>query len=364
MVPLGSSGSSPARSGDSEAPGSWASTGRPEISSGPPLARHIPECSYREFLGHRRPRGKCLVPESGISASRSARVLHADERAGQDGATLARRLNSFDMRGRIDYVRWLRRARSGNRPSVASRDGDDRRNGPPARDGRPADPPAVAASECYSDMFALISRLVTRRPGVVVLTCFALAVALRFAAPAWDQVTKDDNVRFFPPDFPSVIGQIPAGARIPPGCGELAGRAGLRAQGRAADAAGQGLCRRHGRPVLPVRAGRTPSWASRSWTPIASPVIGPRLHRGRRGRSSAGGADDRLAERDLPGQDDADRRRPDHGVGRRRRRTRPPAGLDLAVTGSAVVGHDINTAANESIANTTWTTVILVSSSC
>ena len=56
-------------------------------------------------------------------------------------------------------------------------------------------------------MFALISRLVTRRAGVVVLTCVALAAALRAVAPAWDQVTKDDNVRFFPPDFPSVIGQ-------------------------------------------------------------------------------------------------------------------------------------------------------------
>ena len=38
----------------------------------------------------------------------------------------------------------------------------------------------------------------------------------------------------------------------------------------------------------------------------------------------------------------------------------PPAGLDLAITGSAVVGHDINTAANESIHNTTWATIILV----
>ena len=38
----------------------------------------------------------------------------------------------------------------------------------------------------------------------------------------------------------------------------------------------------------------------------------------------------------------------------------PPTGLELALTGSAVVGHDINTAANESIANTTWTTVVLV----
>ena len=30
------------------------------------------------------------------------------------------------------------------------------------------------------------------------------------------------------------------------------------------------------------------------------------------------------------------------------------------VTGSAVVGHDMNTAANQSIESTTWTTVILV----
>ena len=56
-------------------------------------------------------------------------------------------------------------------------------------------------------MFSLISRLVIRRPGLVVLVCFALAAALRSVAPSWDQVTKDDNVRFFPPDFPSVVGQ-------------------------------------------------------------------------------------------------------------------------------------------------------------
>ena len=41
-------------------------------------------------------------------------------------------------------------------------------------------------------------------------------------------------------------------------------------------------------------------------------------------------------------------------------RPAPPAGLELAVTGSAVVGHDINTAANESIDNTTGRTIILV----
>ena len=41
-------------------------------------------------------------------------------------------------------------------------------------------------------------------------------------------------------------------------------------------------------------------------------------------------------------------------------RPAPPAGLELAVTGSAVVGHDTNTAANESIKNTTNSTIILV----
>ena len=37
-----------------------------------------------------------------------------------------------------------------------------------------------------------------------------------------------------------------------------------------------------------------------------------------------------------------------------------PQGLRRVVTGSAVVGHDMNTAANESIENTTWTTIALV----
>ncbi len=37
-----------------------------------------------------------------------------------------------------------------------------------------------------------------------------------------------------------------------------------------------------------------------------------------------------------------------------------PAGLELALTGSAVVGHDTNKAAGESIQNTTYSTIILV----
>ena len=35
----------------------------------------------------------------------------------------------------------------------------------------------------------------------------ALAAGLHFVAPRWEQVTKDDNVRFFPSGSRSVVGQ-------------------------------------------------------------------------------------------------------------------------------------------------------------
>ena len=56
-------------------------------------------------------------------------------------------------------------------------------------------------------MFSLLARLVIRHPWFIILGWLVLAVCLRLAAPSWDQVTKDDNVRFFPPDYPSVVGQ-------------------------------------------------------------------------------------------------------------------------------------------------------------
>ena len=44
----------------------------------------------------------------------------------------------------------------------------------------------------------------------------------------------------------------------------------------------------------------------------------------------------------------------------RRGQTRAPPGLNRAITGSAAVGHDTNAATDESIKNTTYTTVALV----
>jgi len=56
-------------------------------------------------------------------------------------------------------------------------------------------------------MFQFIANLVMRRSWVVILAWLALAGSLLFGAPRWDQITKDDDVRFFPAGFPSVVGQ-------------------------------------------------------------------------------------------------------------------------------------------------------------
>src|SRR4051812_39092505 len=55
-------------------------------------------------------------------------------------------------------------------------------------------------------MFELIAALVIRRGWVVVLGWMTFLVVLRALAPPWDRVSKDDDVRFFPPGYPSVVG--------------------------------------------------------------------------------------------------------------------------------------------------------------
>ena len=208
-------------------------------------------------------------------------------------------------------------------------------------------------------MFVRLSRLVTRRPLVVVLAWIALAVGLWLAAPSWDQVTKDDNVKFFPPDFPSVIGQS------------------LLERGFPRDAASSQVvlvCERAGGPLTPQdksyvdgMAGRfyqfaqeSPELGFKKLDTYRSPVIGPRLM----GAAADGQARAVLTIIALNGTYLAKTTRiaVDHILEwLEKERARPrPSGLELAITGSAVVGHDINTAANESIHNTTWATIILV----
>ena len=207
-------------------------------------------------------------------------------------------------------------------------------------------------------MFSLISRLVIRRPWLIVLGWLVLAVALRSVAPRWDEVTKDDNVRFFPLDFPSVVGQE------------------LLERGFPQDAASSQVVlvyERKGGRLTPDDFHHVERVASRFYQfaqahpglgfkkldTHTSPVIGHRLI----GTSADGQSQAVLTILSLNGTYRAKTTR--IAVDQimewlAEDQPAPPSGLELSVTGSAVVGHDINTAANESIANTTWTTVILV----
>jgi RND superfamily putative drug exporter len=207
-------------------------------------------------------------------------------------------------------------------------------------------------------MFSLVSRVVIRRPWAVIVGWIVVAVGLRSIAPPWDQVSKDDNVRFFPADSASVVGQE------------------LLERGFPSDASSSQLVlvfeRKDGRLqpenfryVEDVAAGfyefarSHPELGFKKVETHRSPVIGPRLI----GTSADGRSQAVLTIISLNGTYLAKKTR--IAVDKildwlKNGRPEAPATLELAITGSAVVGHDINTAANESIANTTWTTVALV----
>jgi putative drug exporter of the RND superfamily len=207
-------------------------------------------------------------------------------------------------------------------------------------------------------MFSTLPRLITRRPWVFVLGWFALAAALYLVAPRWDQVTRDDNVRFFPSESMSVVGQD------------------LLESGFPQDASSSSLVLVHERKnahLTPTdlgyiervaaelyRLGQShPELGIKKLDTHRSPVIGPRLI----GTSTDGRDQAALTMVSLEGTYLSKKTR--IAVDEilrwcRTDRPAPPAGLELALTGSAVVGHDTNTAANESIKNTTNATVFLV----
>ena len=56
-------------------------------------------------------------------------------------------------------------------------------------------------------MFSLASSLAIGHPRAVVLGWLVLAAGLHHLAPPWETITKDDELRLFPADSPSVIGQ-------------------------------------------------------------------------------------------------------------------------------------------------------------
>jgi putative drug exporter of the RND superfamily len=208
-------------------------------------------------------------------------------------------------------------------------------------------------------MFSMLSGVVIRRPWLVVMCWLALAAALFQLGPRWDQVTKDDDVRFFPADSLSVIGQD------------------LLERGFPKDASSSALVlvyeRKNGR-VTPEDLRHIEDSTSRLFqfaqthpefgidkrpdTPL-TPVIGPRLI----GTSSDGGGQAALTIVRFNGTYLSKKTRV--AVDEilkwvENERAGLPPGLGLLLTGSAVVGHDNNAAATESIKSTTDSTIALV----
>src|SRR3954465_8031318 len=206
-------------------------------------------------------------------------------------------------------------------------------------------------------MFSIHARLVQRHSWLVILAWGIGAYVLFHYAPPWDQVTKDDDVRFFPRTYPSVIGQE------------------LLERGFPRDAASSQLVLVYERPDGPLtpsdfalveeRASdfhqfgqANPDLGIKKLDTHRSPVIGPRLI----GKNASGPGQAVLTIVSLRGTYLSKKTRiaVDRILDYFEKSPPLPQGLRRVVTGSAVVGHDMNTAANESIESTTWTTVALV----
>jgi RND superfamily putative drug exporter len=207
-------------------------------------------------------------------------------------------------------------------------------------------------------MFSLVSNLVIRHPRAVVLGWLVLTAGLHYLAPPWDRVTKDDDLGLFPPDSLSVSGQE------------------LLERGFPQDASSSDLVliyqRKNGRltPVdlrfvdgeasgLSQFAQEHPELGVNKIDTHRSPVIGPRLI-----GSSADGLNQAVLSI-VSLNSTYLSRKTQLAVAQilewiNAKKLAPPPGLGRLVTGSAAVGHDTNAATNESIENTTYTTIALV----
>ena len=156
-------------------------------------------------------------------------------------------------------------------------------------------------------VFERLADVVIRRGWIVVLFWVAATAALVQFAPSWESVSRDDDVHFFPAEYPSVIGQDLLDRGFPHDASSS--QAVVVAERRdgpltAADrdyvaglVAALNTAPR-GPPEAGDQAGRLVQDAGHR-PPAAQPGH----------RRGAGGPDGRLAQRHLPGEVDPDRRR-------------------------------------------------------
>ncbi|RUL82966.1 MMPL family transporter [Tautonia sociabilis] len=205
-------------------------------------------------------------------------------------------------------------------------------------------------------MFDLIARLVLRRGWLIVLGWIGVAVALGRYAPSWDSVSLDDDVRFFPPGSLSVAGQDLLERGFPEATDSTAVVAAERPDGPLSEEdlafVGQLADR--------LRALIGPEHAIASVTDFRQRFMDAVLI----GGSGEGGSGQAVLT--VVGIDatypSKQARLTVNVIEELLDALAPevPDGLRLALTGSAVVGHDMNESSNQSIDTTTYATVALV----
>ena len=205
-------------------------------------------------------------------------------------------------------------------------------------------------------MFHLLAEVVVRRGWLVVAAWMAVAGGLYYVAPPWDSISRDDNVRFFPAGYPSVVGQDLLERGFPRDAASSQVVLVYERQGGKLTDADLAYVERTAADFYKF-ASENPALGLKKIDTHRTPVVGPRLLGNAKDGSQAV-----LTIVSLNGTYLAKSTR--LGVDKIlvwfAARPAPPAGLGRALTGSAVVGHDMNSASTGSIHNTTYATIALV----
>ena len=235
-------------------------------------------------------------------------------------------------------------------------------------------------------MFELIASLVIRRGWWIVLAWVVTAVLLKSIAPGWETVSRDDDVRFFPAGYPSVIGQDLLERGFPKDASGsvavlIAERQGAKLTTRdflyideISDAL-KALAQQPLTEIIPefsARLGKNSTFVNelndlkvmanglglKQVTDHRALVIGPRLI----GTAKDGKSQAALTLVSMTGTYQSKQTRVAVNVLNDfiERFQAGPDGLKLGMTGSAAVGHDMNAASNSSMDKTTKATILLV----
>jgi putative drug exporter of the RND superfamily len=206
-------------------------------------------------------------------------------------------------------------------------------------------------------MFQSIATVVIRRGWFIVAAWLAFIAGLYMIAPPWERVSRDDNVRFFPAGSPSVVGQELLERGFPRDAASSQVVLVYERRDAKLTEADLAYVEQIAKSLLEY-AGSEPSLGLKKIDIHRTPVVGPRLF----GNAKKGNGQAVLTIASLNGTYVAKSTRlaVDKIELFLAKRPAAPAGLKLAMTGSAVVGHDMNSAAVDSIQNTTNATIALV----